>query len=799
MSISANQPRLTVQVGGVGYAVVCLSGVETFNRPFVFQLEIVSSDPSSLTSHLNSSAMIAMLTADGVVRRVYGLITEVGHLLTLPDQRQLWKISVSSNLYRLTLGGDTRLLLNMSLPDIVQSLCGRHGLDNHHLVCDWRQNYPLRTMTLQAGESDFDCLARLCSRNGILFWSAASADDEVLHFADSSSVCRPLARPALRYRPAAGLERDWNGNDVLHMTFGAKLVSDRYAVYDVAEERPDQTLLSERDMPGQGRSGYGTTLNEFGAGMTSLDAARERASLLAQIGTSRQVQLSLDTHAADLSVGRVVNINAEAFGRGVSGDYLIIEISHQLRQYAGLGLGGENDCPYRNQVRLVPREMPYRVPMTPLPKLPLTFSARIETRDPTAQLDEDGRTRYRQHNDSHIKPFALNSSFTRRMQPYGGTGSGYQPGWHMPLQDGAEILLSCLNSDPDRPMIVGVLPNPENRSPATSANPQQNIIRTACGQKLVFDDTIDEPVITMKTFAGHNMLHLNAAKAEHLIRLASDQGLAEIYAKQTIQNQCGDSLTEIVGNNRNLVVENTHETITNQGEIHHQAATDATLSAGNNLQLEAGQNLEFETGQDMIIDIREAARLKVGGCSAAINLDGGSMLLQADGDITIQGDGGGDIVIGQNGGGIRMDPAGNITLFGKAVDFQGAVTLSGRVNMDIDSPPSVSLPCGVAASAVHGIDPLESVESTTTEDTQRLALKIDLIDIFGGDNDLRAQLAPLYEGVPCVVTTDRGEVYTSQVKDYKIEIADFDVRQRFQLRINGLYVETQHGNDENND
>ena len=706
MSISADQSRLTVRVGGADYAVLCVNGQEAFNQPFSFTLEIVVPGYQSLTPQLGSHAMLTMVSTSGQTRVVFGLVTEVAHAMALPDQQQLWRIVMNSHLTRLQQVNDTRLLLNQSLPDIIQLLCSRHGLGENALFCDWGRSYPARPTTLQAGESDFDFLARLCSRHGILFWSAASDEQEVLHFADTVSHCLPLERPALEFRASASLEHDANDNDVLSMELGAQLVSDSYMVHDVAESTPGQALLGERQLPGAGKSDYGTTEVRYGYGITSADDASEAIQLLANIGTSQQLKLTITTHAADLGVGRIVRIEADTFGSGVSGDYLITAMTHRLHQYAGVGLGGESDCPYTNEVILVPRETPFRVPEAKLPKVPLTITARIESKDLTAQFDSAGRSRYLQHGDSLQKPFAQNSSFTRRMQPYGGTGNGHQPGFHAPLQDGAEILVSCLNGDPDRPVIVGSLPNPENQSPVTVSNAAQNRLRTANDQELLLDDTIDAPVISLRTFAGQNLLHLNANKADHLIRLATEQGLAEFYAKQTIDTSSGDTLTETVGNNRIQVVEDSHQTITNRAEIHHQSATDVLLRGANNIELESGKNIEFETGNDMRIDIREAMNIKVGGSSAAINVNSGSLILDTDGAIKIQGDGGGDISIGQAGAGIKIDQAGNITLFGKNVNFAGAVSLSGKVNMAITSPPSVSLASGVGATAPIGITQL---------------------------------------------------------------------------------------------
>ena len=200
-----------------------------------------------------------------------------------------------------------------------------------------------------------------------------------------------------------------------------------------------------------GKSDLNTCAVEFAPGLSSEDEAADRVRLNAQIGCATLCTLELTTHAPDLQVGRVVRIDAGEFGARTSGDYLVIRLDHELRQYAGLGLGGESDTPYSCTATLVARETPYFVAKTALPQLPLTFQARIESTETTADLDANGRTRYRQYNDSHSKKHGQNSIYTRRLQPLGGPGhKGHQPGWHQPLHDGAEILLSCLNSDPDR-------------------------------------------------------------------------------------------------------------------------------------------------------------------------------------------------------------------------------------------------------------------------------------------------------------------------------------------------------------
>ena len=59
----------------------------------------------------------------------------------------------------------------------------------------------------------------------------------------------------------------------------------------------------------------------------------------------------------------------------------------------------------------------------------------------------------------------------------GFAGNAY--GTHMPLHIGTTVLLAHLDGDPDRPVIVGAVPDGSNASPVTSANPgTESVIRT---------------------------------------------------------------------------------------------------------------------------------------------------------------------------------------------------------------------------------------------------------------------------------------------------------------------------------
>ncbi|MGE3672540.1 MAG: phage baseplate assembly protein V, partial [Polyangiaceae bacterium] len=68
------------------------------------------------------------------------------------------------------------------------------------------------------------------------------------------------------------------------------------------------------------------------------------------------------------------------------------------------------------------------------------------------------------------------------------TGPDY--GMHFPLKPGTEVAISFINGDPDRPVIVGSIPNPITPSPVRGSrlNTSRNILKSMSGVLLEMDD-----------------------------------------------------------------------------------------------------------------------------------------------------------------------------------------------------------------------------------------------------------------------------------------------------------------------
>ncbi|VAW78160.1 hypothetical protein MNBD_GAMMA12-3918 [hydrothermal vent metagenome] len=260
---------------------------------------------------------------------------------------------------------------------------------------------------------------------------------------------------------------------------------------------------------------------------------------------------------------------------------------------------------------------------------------------------------------------------------------------HFPLQEGDEVLLSCLNGDPDRPMIVGSHYDAAHHSPVTNVNPSENRLRTKADNELIMDDKVDHEIIKLRTYEGYNILQFDAKKAEHMLRLASEQGAMHRYAKQTHHHKSGDTHEERVGNDRIQVVENKSVTQTKNKDIHHQTPTDLLQNAGTTIKHTAQDNIEITANENQIIVVEdENMEITVEGPGGfRIHIKNDALHIQSAKETRIEGNGGGDITLHQSGGGVCVTAGGNIKLFGNDIQIEGdnGVSLNGTVRYTIGS------------------------------------------------------------------------------------------------------------------
>ncbi|AUX21280.1 uncharacterized protein SOCEGT47_017610 [Sorangium cellulosum] len=103
-----------------------------------------------------------------------------------------------------------------------------------------------------------------------------------------------------------------------------------------------------------------------------------------------------------------------------------------------------------------------------------------------ARIDPTGRYTVQFHFDTAAGGGAKASRPVRMAQPHAGPGYGM----HFPVKPGTEVLLGFIDGDPDRPIILGAIPNESAPSPVTASNARVNQIRTVSGIVVELDDYV---------------------------------------------------------------------------------------------------------------------------------------------------------------------------------------------------------------------------------------------------------------------------------------------------------------------
>ncbi len=110
----------------------------------------------------------------------------------------------------------------------------------------------------------------------------------------------------------------------------------------------------------------------------------------------------------------------------------------------------------------------------------ITGQVQTESQEDLGAIDDDGNYRVQLYydgltnNDGKQRNEGKASKAVRMAQPSAGADRKF----HMPLKSGTEVILSCVNGDPDRPIITGAMSNPHTSNPVTAENKEKLIIQT---------------------------------------------------------------------------------------------------------------------------------------------------------------------------------------------------------------------------------------------------------------------------------------------------------------------------------
>ena len=524
----ASQSHFELEIQGLAAGTVSVAGFDSedhvLSGDYRLRIQVIAATNLELPRVLGAQAGLSMRWS-GDLCRIRGVISHVSAAGSTP-QGPAYVLVLSSPLWGLKQARHNRVYLNKTVLDIVRELLASNEWQAQDFDLQAKGSYPAREFVAQYEESDYDFLSRQLAYHGLFFAFRHAADRTQLVIHDElDALAELLGAVPLPYQVQTGQSR--TSETVFALRRRLELKTSHVCLKDYNDQAPERLLhLSEHCAGALSARGEDYRYGEH-------YGDDEEGGRIARI-RQQAIEWQRDTIVAEsdcrgLQPGMRLSLTRHPEA-ALNGDWLVVEVEHHGDQAAGFAYGDKpKGLTYSNRLLLIRAGTPYRSAYEPWRRqIYGSFNAKIEgDGGDYAYLDEHGRYRLRLPWDLGDAASGQASHPVRLMQPYGGERYGL----HFPLHHGAEVAVSFVNGDIDRPFILGALSNPAQPSPVTAAT--DFLVKAAENVRL----TAESADIDLR--AGKDMIVQTGADLSVEVRTGDatvlvDQGKFELEAASAI-------------------------------------------------------------------------------------------------------------------------------------------------------------------------------------------------------------------------------------------------------------------------
>jgi len=481
------------------FSVVRFSGVEGISRLYEFDIALISEDPEIDSQRMLRNPAVFVISAADRDIPFYGMLSRFEQLQEV-DETVFYRAVLVPRLWQASLYHENQLFLDKRVPDIIEEILHQAGLTSNDYDFRLTGDYEPWEYICQFRETDLDFIARWMEREGIFYYFEQTDDGDKVIITDRSTSHQDVSgRAVIPYLPPSGqapMEEDCvHGFICRHQVLPMRVL-----LKDYNYRRPTLDLRGEADVDAQGGRG---TVYIYGEHFKTPEEGNALARIRAEAFLCRERLFYGESTAANLSPGFVFEL-ADHYRDSYNQRYLLTELRHQGQSARFMPGGGQSSADdhsrmgYTNEFVAIPEGIQFRPECnTPRPRFYGSINATVDAEGDGeyAEIDDEGRYKVILPFDQNGNSSGKASRWVRMAQPH--TGPGY--GMHLPLHKGAEVLLTFINGDPDRPIIASAVPNPDTASPVTSQNQTQHIISTRYGHVITLDDSSSQTSITINT------------------------------------------------------------------------------------------------------------------------------------------------------------------------------------------------------------------------------------------------------------------------------------------------------------
>lgn len=658
-----------------------MSAVERMSQPFHAELTLFSEKPDLDADEILGKPLVVSLNTGHFVRHFHGLVTEFAQT-GYQERFHEYRAVIRSWYWFLTRTADCRIFQGKSVPEIFQSVCQQAGF--HDLQTRLGSYQPME-YCVQYRETDFNFLSRLLEQEGIFYFFEHSQDKHVLVLADDVGQCQPIdGYDSVPFYAATAVDR--RERDHLHAwSMQKSFQTGNFATREYNFQQPSPVLAGTASISRK----YDADKYEVfdfpsdTAQLTSSGVERV-AKLRVQELQASQMTVRGSGDAAGLAVGNVFKLTGHP-RKPYNIQYLVTSTSIELTSDSYHAGGGSVGTELSVSLQAVDVREPYRpARVTPKPVIQGTQTAVVVgPKGDEIHTDELGRIRVQFHWDRYGQLDDKSSCFVRVGQLWAGKSWG---GIYIP-RIGQEVVVSFLEGDPDRPLVIGSVYNGTNKPPfPLPDNKTQSGIRSRSsmngtgdncnefrfedkkGSELVYLHAEKDQTLEVENDESHSVGHdrKKEVKNDETTTIGKDRtesvgGSESISISKNRSESVGGTESINISKDRSLMISGNStvsvdkdETVSVTNSRTDEVGKDEEVTIGKNRTHNVGENDTLSVGKKLVIDVADEITITAGDAS---------ITMKKDGTITIKGK---DITL-DAGGKINAKASGDVILKGSKV------------------------------------------------------------------------------------------------------------------------------------
>jgi type VI secretion system secreted protein VgrG len=452
---------LNTPLGGDTLVFHALSIGEELGRLFSLDIK-AGSERGDLKADdlLGKGVSVEMQCPRGGVRYFHGFVSRFSRIPRPGTRYFAYQLTAVPWLWFLTRQSDCRIFQKKKLQDILRDVFGRRGFSDFKFQLSG--NYTPWEYCVQYRETDFNFVSRLMEQEGIYYYFEHEKDKHTAVFADSPAAHQPFPKyEKLTFSALTSIhERDQE--HIYDWVAESRHHSGKHQYTDYDFTRPNADLKTPESNPGKFSHSDLEIFDYPGEYYQRSDGEQWSRARMEEIRADRET-FQGGGDVTGLATGRKFTLSEGPNPIDV-GDYVVIagsvDLQSNIYESGTTGeMGDSYHCTF-TAIKAFDQFRPAR--LTPKPMIHGLQTAVVTgPKGEEIYTDKYGRIKVQFFWDREGKKDENTTCWIRVAEPWAGKrwGSTFTP------RIGQEVVVSFLEGDPDRPMVIGSVYNGDQMRP----------------------------------------------------------------------------------------------------------------------------------------------------------------------------------------------------------------------------------------------------------------------------------------------------------------------------------------------